>query len=326
MSKSNRGGSFGRRSGGTVTVIEEPVRRSAVRKAKIVFWICWITIGLLAATVLASRWHPILALLAGMAIGLAAAVVIAALVIAWPVLRALWWWTPEIGLTLGVVTGWIDLADHTTLLIRLAVVVSIAGLPAAIPQVRRRLVATVWCLITRHRIRTCFAEFIITNRTGSLPFLLLTIPTSVGERVWIWLRPGLALSDIQDRLDLIAVACWADVAIAESASASNSALIRLDIKRRDALTGAVASPLLGLVKPGTPPTGPRPGPARAHRAGPARRQRRRRHPPPTPAHAHAHAHQGGQENTRPHPGPDRRRPRRRRLPLTHSPGAFTRRT
>ena len=325
MSKSNRGGLTGRRSGGTVTVIEEPVRRSAVRKAKIVFWICWITIGLLAATVLASKWHPILALLAGAAIGLAAAAIIAALVIAWPVLRALWWWTPEIGLTLGLVTGWVDLADHTTLPIRLAVVVSITGVPAAIPQVRRRLVATVWCLITRHRIRTCFAEFIITNRTGSLPFLLLTIPTSVGERVWIWLRPGLALSDIQDRLDLIAVACWADVAIAESASASNSALIRLDIKRRDALTGAIASPLLGLIKPGTAATGPRPGPARAHRAGPARRQRRRRHPTP-PAHpAHAHAHPGGQENTRPHPGPDRRRPRRRRLPLTHSPGAFTRR-
>jgi hypothetical protein len=252
MSKSNRGGSFGRRSGGTVTVIEEPVRRSAVRKAKIVFWILWITIGLLAATVLASKWHPILALLAGMAIGLAAAAIIAALVIAWPVLRALWWWTPEIGLTLGLVTGWVDLADHTTLPIRLAVVVSITGVPAAIPQVRRRLVATLWCLITRHRIRTCFAEFIITNRTGSLPFLLLTIPTSVGERVWIWLRPGLALSDIQDRLDLIAVACWADTAMAESASASNSALIRLDIKRRDALTGAVASPLLGLIRPGTP--------------------------------------------------------------------------
>ena len=79
------------------------------------FWICWITIGLLAATVLASKWHPILALLAGAAIGLAAAAIIAALVIAWPVLRALWWWTPEIGLTLGLVTGWVDLADHTTL-------------------------------------------------------------------------------------------------------------------------------------------------------------------------------------------------------------------
>ena len=216
------------------------------------FWILWITIGLLAATVLASKWHPILALFAGFAIGLAAAAIIAAIVIAWPVLRALWWWTPEIGLTLGLVTGWVDLADHTTLPIRLAAVASIVGVPAAIPPVRRRIVATAWCLITRHRIRTCFTEFIITNRTGSLPFLLLTIPTSVGERVWLWLRPGLALSDIQDRLDLIAVACWADVAIAESASDRNSALIRLDIKRRDALTGAVASPLLGLLKPGTP--------------------------------------------------------------------------
>ena len=75
-----------------------------------------------------------------------------ALVIAWPVLRALWWWTPEIGLSLGLVTGWVDLADHTILPIRLAVVVFITGAPTAIPQVRRRLVATVWCLITRHRI------------------------------------------------------------------------------------------------------------------------------------------------------------------------------
>ena len=36
MPNSNRGG-FGGRSSGTVTVIEEPVRRSSVRTAKIVF-------------------------------------------------------------------------------------------------------------------------------------------------------------------------------------------------------------------------------------------------------------------------------------------------
>ena len=242
---------------------------------------------------------PILALLAGAAIGLAAAAIIAALVIAWPVLRALWWWTPEIGLTLGLVTGWVDLADHTTLPIRLVVVVPIIGVPAAIPQVRRRVVATLWCLITRHRIRTCFTEFIITNRTGSLPFLLLTLPTSVGERVWIWLRPGLALSDIQDRLDLIAVACWADTAIAESASASNSALIRLDIKRRDALTGAIASPCSASSSPAPPhgtttrtcPCPPRwtcptsPPPTSPHHPGPPGPRprspgRTRKHPPP----------------------------------------------
>jgi hypothetical protein len=251
MPKSNRGGSFGRRSG-TVTVIEEPVRRSSVRKAKIVFWVVWITVGLLAATVAASKWHPILALLAGIGIGLVVATVIAAIVIAWPVIRTIWWWAPEIGLTTGLVTGWVDLADHTTLPIRLGSVALIVGVPAAIPPVRRRIVATSWCLVTRHRIRTCFAEFIVTNRTGSLPFILWTRPTAVGERVWVWLRPGLALDDIQSRLDLIAVACWADVAIAEAASESNSAYIRLDIKRRNALTEAIASPLLGLITPGTP--------------------------------------------------------------------------
>ena len=251
MSKSNRGGGFGRRSG-TVTVIEEPVRRSAVRKAKIIFWVIWVTVGLLAATVAASRWHPVIALFAGILVGLAVAAIVAGFVIAWPVIRAIWWWAPEIGISSGLVIGWIWLADHTTLPFRLGAVALIAGVPAAIGPVRRRIVAGFFCLMTRHRIRTCFAEFIITNRTGSLPFILWARPTPVGERVWIWLRPGLALDDIQSRADKIAVACWADVAIAEAASESNSALVRLDIKRRDVLTGTVTSPLLGAITPGTP--------------------------------------------------------------------------
>ena len=66
------------------------------------------------------------------------------------------------------------------------------------------------------------------------------------------LRPGLALTDLQSRTDLIAVACWADTAIAEPASGSNSAFVRLDIKRRDALTAPASTPLLDLITPGTP--------------------------------------------------------------------------
>ena len=108
MPKSNRGGSFGRRSG-TVTVIDEPVRRSSMRTAKIVFHVLWPVIGLLSATVLASRWHPILALLAGIGIGLVTAFIAAALVAIWPVLRALWWWAPEIALALALVAGWTEL-------------------------------------------------------------------------------------------------------------------------------------------------------------------------------------------------------------------------
>ena len=111
----------------------------------------------------------------------------------------------------------------------------------------------LWCLVTRHRIRTCFSEFIITNRTGSLPLILWACPTPVGERVWIWLRPGLCMDDLLDRLDKIAVACWATAAVAETASPSNAAFVRVDIKRRDALTGTITSPLLEVIKSGNPP-------------------------------------------------------------------------
>ena len=245
MPNSNRG-AFGRGSG-TITVIEEPVLRSYRRKAKIVFYLTWVIVAVLAATVAASKWHPVIALLAGAAAGLITAAIAGAIVAAWPVIRALWWWTPETALTGGLIVGWIELAEHTTLIYRLASVVLIVGVPAAIKPVRTRINQVIWCLITRHRIRTCFSEFIITNRTGSLPLILWARPTPVGERVWIWLRPGLALDDLLNRLDKIAVACWATAAVAEAASRSNAAFVRMDIKRRDALTGTITSPLLELI-------------------------------------------------------------------------------
>jgi hypothetical protein len=259
MPNSNRGWSG--RGTGTITVIEEPVMRSYRRKAKIVFHLTWVIVGLLAATVAASKWHPIPALLAGLAIGLITGAAAGAIVTAWPVIRAIWWWAPEAGIAAAIIAGWIELADHTTLIYRLAAVAVIAGIPAALRPVRAWIGALAWCLITRHRVRTCFAEFIITNRTGSLPLILWARPSRVGERVWVWLRPGLALEDIQSRLDKIATACWAWTATAEPASGSNAAYIRMDIKRRDALTERVRSPLLALITPATP--------ARDHHTAPA---------------------------------------------------------
>ena len=246
MPNSNGRTGSGRRSG-TVTVIEEPVRRNAARTAKIVFWVIWITVGALAATVLASFWQPIIALFAGAVIGVVTGFIVAAFIVAWPVLRALWWWAPEIALSAVLVFGWLQLAEHTTLVYRLGAVVLAAGVPAAIPAVRRYIRAIAWCLIVRHRLRTSFSEFIITNRTGSLPLILWAHPTPAGVRTWVWLRPGLALSDVQDRLDLLAVACWSASVTAEAASQTNAAYIRLDIKLRDATTATVKSPLLGLI-------------------------------------------------------------------------------
>ena len=89
MPNSNRG-MFGRGSG-TITVIEEPVMRSYRRKAKIVFYVTWFIVAVLAATVAASRWHPIIALLFGVASGFVTGAAAGAIVAAWPVIRAIWW-------------------------------------------------------------------------------------------------------------------------------------------------------------------------------------------------------------------------------------------
>jgi hypothetical protein len=252
MPNSNRG-AFGRGTG-TITVIEEPVMRSYRRKAKIVFYVTWIITTVLAATVAASKWHPVIALLAGLAAGLLTGAVAGAVVAAWPVLRAIWWWAPETAVIGGLIVGWIELAEHTTLIYRLACTVVIVGVPAAVKPIRARINQVTWCFVTRHRVRTCFSEFIITNRTGSLPLILWAVPTPAGERVWIWLRPGLSLDDLLARLDKIAVACWATAAVAEAASRSNAAFIRLDLKRRDVLTRTITSPLLDMITSGTPTT------------------------------------------------------------------------
>jgi hypothetical protein len=260
MSKSNGRWSSGRsfkRGSGTVTVIEARVHRSSERNAKLAFFLTAFVVGLLAATVAASYIHPILALFAGIALGVLCGAAVWALVRIWPVIRLLWWWTPETALGLGIVYGFTAVAHHTTLATRIAVVALVVGVPAAVPYMRRRIVAAAWCLIVRHRIRTCFSQFIIANQSGTLPLILWAHPTPVGERVWVWLRTGLSVADLEARLDKIAVACWASHITVERASDGNAAYIRLDVKRRDALTATVGSPLVGLVDPDTPTAEPK---------------------------------------------------------------------
>ncbi|MEU7716356.1 hypothetical protein AB0B03_30970 [Micromonospora chalcea] len=237
-----------------MTVIEARVHRSSARNARLAFILTAVIVGLLSAVVAASSIHPILAVFVGALIGVPLGGLAWLLVRIWPVLRLLWWWTPEIGITTALGAAWVQLVNHTSTPVTLLVVALVVGVPAAVPVSRRFLVAWTWCLVVRHRLRVCFAQFIIANQSGSLPLILWAKPTPVGERVWVYLRPGLSLADLEGRLDRIAVACHASTALVERASDRNAAYLRFDIKRREVLTAQVGSPLVDVIDPDTPAT------------------------------------------------------------------------
>jgi hypothetical protein len=242
--------------------------RNYARMAKITLWVVGISSALLTElitlTILPLLWSVLAALLVGFVVGSVAS----AAVIAWPVLRVIWWWLPEITIAAVVFgsinIGWLELTwHHVILALRIIITLAVLGTPAVFRPVRRNVKAVAFCLISRHRIRTCFSEFIITNRYGTLPLILWAKPTPAGERLWIFLRPGLAVSDVQDRADQIAVACWASSVVIELADPSNSALLRIDIKRRDPLTEVTTSPITELATGFIPRTRPEPSTAPA---------------------------------------------------------------
>jgi hypothetical protein len=257
--KSSRPNMFGTNNRGqAVTVIEARTRYSQRRKATVAFWVTLFTIGLLTGTVASHYWHPIVCGLFGAVVGAVLGAVLFALIIAWPVLRIVWWWLPEIGLGVGVVYGWTWLMMATPLWLALTIVSVGVGLPAAFRRSRQLVWAPVWCLTVRHRLRTCFAAFIATNRSGTLPLILWARPTPAGERVWIWLRPGLSIKDLEQdgQVQKLAVACWANEARVTRASRRYAAFIRVDITRRDPLADTIVSNLPDRVPADLPATAP----------------------------------------------------------------------
>ena len=255
MSKSSGRAMFGSSNRGqTVTVIEAPTRHSQRRKAIVAFWVTLFVVGLLTGTVASHYWHPILGGLLGIAVGALLGAILAGLIIAWPVLRIIWWWLPEIIVGLAVTYGWTWLMLATPLWLALVLVTVGVGVPAAFGRSRYWLLAPWWCLIVRHRLRTCFAAFIATNREGTLPLILAARPTPAGERVWIWLRPGLSIKDLEQdgQLEKLAVACWADQVRVTRASRTRAAYLRVDVTRRDTLANKIQSNLPSHV-PGTMP-------------------------------------------------------------------------
>jgi hypothetical protein len=253
MSKSSSGGLFGRRDASTIAIVDAPVTQSYVRKARVAFYVVGVSVAIVSAVILSHDWHPILGALAGMFIGVVAGLIVGSVVLVWPVLRALWHWSAEIALVPLLLYAWTALMQATNTLVSLLVVALLVGVPAAIGPVRRRIVALVWCQIWRHRLRLAFAQIIRTgnrHQPGQVPFILQARPTPAGGRVWVWLRPGLSLEDLEGKTSALAVACWAAEARIVRASSRYAALVRVDFVRRDPLTTVVTSPLPALVPDG----------------------------------------------------------------------------
>jgi hypothetical protein len=127
--------------------------------------------------------------------------------------EASWNWRRELGIlaALGAAAGFIANAAGP---VGLAVTTG-AGLAAGaavllcLPSARRWLVTWAWCLVTPHRIRVGCRSGWVQTRDGRLPFILSTSPASYGERVKVWLLPGLTAADLDAAAGTLAAACWA---------------------------------------------------------------------------------------------------------------------
>lgn len=232
-----------RRTSADVNVIDPSVQRSSKRRAKIAFMVSGLLAWALAAEILSSFIHPVLAILAGILPAFLVAVLVGLAVLVWPVARILVHWWVEIALVAVLLLGVSELYHVAAGPVVIGVLLSLAGglmLPAPL---RRRTISWAWCVISRHRLRVSFAAYIRGNREGTLPFILHAKPTPVGERVVVWLRPGLSLDELKNRQEQLAVSCWAKNVTVESASSKYAALLVFNIKRHNTLDGAVDSPL-----------------------------------------------------------------------------------
>lgn len=231
-------------------MVEPTALRASARRARVALYTVAGLGAALGAVVSAPRLHPVAGAVVGLLVGVVLGAFATALVLVWPAVRTVWHWSAEIVLVLGLVWTVKALTSVMHPVLAVVALVTVLCVPTAWPVVRRRLAALVWCAVVRHRLRLCFAEFIRSaNRVspGRLPLILWARPTPAGERVWLWLRPGFDLTDLDGKTGKVAVACWAGEARVVRASARFAALLRVDVTRRDPLTGVVTSPLVRLI-------------------------------------------------------------------------------
>jgi hypothetical protein len=169
------------------------------------------------------------------------------------VLGVVWRWRVELLVVTTLVVVWVVLADRlpaswpswSAPVVLATTITAIYVVPVSRGFVTRR----VWCVFSRHRTRKCFVQSRVMTHEGLLPLFMWTRPTPVGERLWLWLRPGLSGRDIETVTDRIAAACWAASARV-TISPTRAAIVSVEITRRDPLaSGEITSPLLDSVHP-----------------------------------------------------------------------------
>ncbi|WP_034594478.1 hypothetical protein [Hamadaea tsunoensis] len=252
---------------GQVTLVEAPAAATYARKARIVFWVVGLSSAVIGALSLAYTmpW-PIVGMVLGTAAGFVVGFVCAVVVRIWPVLRAVWHWLAEICLFLVVVVGGTALVHTVPFVVALAVFGVPVAVVAALPASRRFVLTVFWCTVDRHRLRSFCARLLRSSsaKGGTLPLILIARPTPSGERVWMWLRPGLTLADLEGRTGALAEEFGAHQVRIGRASRTRAAYVYVDVVRRDPLRATVLSHLPDLVafdasivptSPGMPPIG-----------------------------------------------------------------------
>jgi hypothetical protein len=169
------------------------------------------------------------------------------------VFGVVWRWRVELLVVTTLIVVWVVLVDRlpaswpswSAPVVLATTIAAIFVVPVSGRFVTRR----VWCVFSRHRVRKCFVQSRVMTHEGLLPLFMWTRPTPVGERLWLWLRPGLSGRDIETVTDRIAAACWAASARV-TVSPTRAAIVSVEITRRDPLAGGqIPSPLLDGVQP-----------------------------------------------------------------------------
>jgi hypothetical protein len=167
----------------------------------------------------------------------------------------LWRLRTELTASVVGVWFWLWLTDRMPVWAAVAVLLLASAALMGWGPSRRLVVGHVWGTVTRHRLRACMMQSRVMNYRGYVPWCLWVRPTKVGERVWLLMRPGICVDDLDTRTPEIAAACWARDARVRAWRRLVSVVL-VDVVRRDPLTAGklVGSPLPSIAD-GSAPAG-----------------------------------------------------------------------